>query len=139
MGIPLSGISPTLGVPAVGDQANAVISGNFTASGVSSAFVIYGAFNAFLWGNGGPNGAWNGTVQLERSFDGGTTWLVCGVGGGGTQAVYTTATGADVSIGGAECERGMAYRWHCTNFVSGPIFYRISTTGVLGTTNGIPA
>lgn len=137
MGIPLSGISPTLGVPLKGDQANAVIAGVFTGTGVSSAFVFYGSFNVLIYGSGGPNGAWVGSVRLERSFDGGTTYIVCGVGGDGTQAVYST--GADVSIPVNEVERDVAYRLNCTAYTSGTINYRISGTGVLATSNGIPS
>lgn len=139
MGIPLSGISPTLGQPPVGDRANAVIAGTFTGTATSPAFCLYGAFNVAIYGSGGPNGAWNGTVQLERSFDGGTTWIVCGAGGTGQQAIYTTATGADVSVTGSEPELGVAYRLRCTAYVSGTINYRMSATGVLATSNGIPA
>jgi hypothetical protein len=138
VGIPVA-TPATLGVPPQGDQANMVIAGAFAATGVSAAFCIYGGFNFFLWGPSGPNGNWNATVQLERSFDGGTTWLVCGVGGSGAQAVYTSAgTGSDVSITGNEVERGMAYRVHCTAY-STTVNYRLSTTGVLATTSGIPS
>ena len=126
--------------PASGDQANLVIAGNFVATGVSVAAPVYGAFNVAIYGSGGPNGNWNGTVQLERSFDGGTTWIICGVGGGGQQAIYTSAgTGTDYSFTANEPERGVGYRLHCTAYTSGTINYRLSTTGVLGTTNGIPS
>lgn len=131
MGIPLSGISATLGVPPVGDQANAVISGAFAGTGTSDAFVFYGSFNVVIYGT------WAATVQLERSFDGGVTWVVCGVGGSGAQAVWST--GADISISLAEFEKGVAYRLHCSAYTSGAPTYRMSATGVLATSNGIPA
>lgn len=137
MGIPLSGISPTLGTPLKGDQANAVIAGSFEGTGVSAAFVFYGSFNVAIYGSGGPNGAWSGSVQLERSFNGGATFIVCGVGGGGQQAIY--ASGVDVSFSANEPEKGVAYQLHCTAYVSGTINYRLSATGVLATTNGIPS
>ena len=138
MGIPFA---PTGTIaPATGDKANLVIAGTFTATGVSVAAPIYGVFNIAIYGASGPNGNWNATVRLERSYDGGTTWIVAGVGGSGAQAVYTSAgTGADVSVGASECEQGVGYRLNCTAYASGTIHYRISTTGVLGTTNGIPA
>jgi len=138
MGIPFN--STSTGKPATLDQANAVISGTFTGGGqFSPAFALYGVFNIFVWANGGPNAAWVGSVQLERSFDGGITWLVCGIGGGGiAQAIY--ASGLDVSITADEPERGMGYRIHCTALTAGaPLNYRISATGVLGTSNGIPS
>ncbi len=135
MGIPFS--STVSGAPATFDQANLVISGQLTAGTYSPAYVVYGMFNVCLYASGGPNAAWAGSVQLERSFDGGVTWIVCGVGGSGSQAIY--ATGFDVSITGNEPERGVGYRLHCTALSSGTLNYRISTTGVLGTSNGIPS
>lgn len=136
MGIPLSGISAAQGSPAVHDQANAVIAGAFTGTGVSAAFCFYGSFNVVIYGNGGPNGSWTGSVQLERSFDGGATWIVCNTGGTGQLAVY--ATGTDVSLTPSEPEKGVAYRLDCTA-VTGAINYRMSATGGLATSNGIPA
>jgi hypothetical protein len=138
VGIPFN--STASGAPATLDQANVVVSGTFTAAGqVSPAYVLYGVFNLFVYANGGPNAAWTGSVQLERSFDGGVTWVVCGVGGGGiAQAIY--ASGLDVSITADEPERGMGYRIHCTALSAGaPLNYRLSSTGVLGTSNGIPS
>lgn len=108
------------------EQASQLLAGQFTATGQSSAIPIYGAFNALIYGSGGLNTAWVGTVRLERSFDGGTTWIVCGTGGSGAQASY--ATGADVSVTLIEPERGVLYRFNCTAFSSGTILYRISSS-----------
>lgn len=135
MGIPFN--STVSGQPSTFDQANAVVSGAFSGTGTSPAFVFYGMFNVVLYGNSGPNGAWTGSVRLERSFDGGVTWIVCGVGQAGNQAVYNAGT--DVSVTFNEPEKGVGYRLNCTSFSSGPINYRISATGVLGTSNGIPS
>lgn len=128
-----------MGIPAVvsqtpvsGDQANAVVSGSFTATGQSASFLCWGPFNLFIYGSSGPNGAWNGAVRLERSFDGGTTWVVCGIGGDGTQAVWPSAAGGagtDVSVVVGEPEKGMLYRLNCTVRNSGTINYRMSATG----------
>jgi hypothetical protein len=129
-----------IGTPPAGDQASNVFSGSFTvaaAPSVSPMFNIYGAFNLFLYGPVGPNGAWVGSAQLERSFDGGTTWVVCGIGGAGQQAVYSS--GLDVSIAASEPERAMLYRLRNTALSVGPLNWRVSATGVLSTTNGIPA
>lgn len=115
------------------DQANACVSGAFTATGTSTNFVAQGAFNIVIYGSSGPNGSWNATVQIERSFDGGTTWLIAGVGGTGTQAIYST-NNQDVSVVADEPERGVLYRLHCTIYASGTINYRISTTGSSGST-----
>jgi len=77
------------------------------------------------------------SVQLERSFDGGNTWLVCGVGGAGALAAYTNPT--VVSVVGGEPEKVMYYRLNCTAYAAGStVNYRISATGILATSNGIP-
>lgn len=123
MGIPAA-VSLT---PPAHDLANAVVSGAFTGTGQSASFLFWGPFNLFIYGNSPPNGAWTGTVRLERSFNGGVSWLVCGIGGDGTQAIWTTGT--DVSIVAGEPEEGMLYRLNCTVFGAGPINYRLSGTG----------
>ena len=64
----------------------------------------------------------------ERSFDGGTTWIVAGIGGSGLQAVYSTPN-TDVSVRAFEPEVGVIYRLDCTAYTSGTIKYRMSTTG----------
>jgi|FreactcultureFD7_1027221.scaffolds.fasta_scaffold06407_2 hypothetical protein len=132
MGVPVANIQ----TPAANDLANAVVQSGlnganpaFAGTGVSSVFSAWGSFNALLWASGGPNGNWNATIQLERSFDGGTTWLVCGVGGAGQQAIYqSSGTGQDISFVVSEPESGVLYRWHCTAYSSGTINYRFSTT-----------
>lgn len=113
--------------PPAGDRANAVVSGSFTATGVSPCFAVWGNFNIFIYGSGGPNGNWVGSVQLERSTNAGVAWVVAGVGGAG-QAIYSTSN-TDVSIEAFEPEAGVIYRLHCTAYTSGTINYRMSTTG----------
>ena len=125
MAIQPTGISQT---PPATDQANAVLTGTFTATGQSATFCFWGPFNLLIYGSGGPNGNWNGTVRLERTFDGGTTWQVCGIGGDGTQAVWNT-NNQDVSVVVGEPEKGVGYRLNCTVYASGTINYRFSGTG----------
>ncbi len=131
MGIPAA---PSQTPPA-GDQANAVVQGKFTVAGfnaapnglyVSGSFLVWGPFNVVIYGDNPPNGAWVGTVRLERSFDGGVTWIVCNIGGGGQQASYNQ--GLDVSFVAGEPEKGMLYRLNATN-VATDINYRMSATG----------
>lgn len=123
MGIRPTTVSQT---PGSSDAADAVVSGAFTATGVSAVFLPWGTFNLLIYGSGGPNGAWAGTVQLERSFDGGTTWIICGdASGANGQAVYNT-NNVDVSRLVGEPEQGVAYRLHCTAYTSGTINYRLS-------------
>lgn len=90
--------------------------------GFTNANVTSGTDNAAVF----DGGVYSGTVQLERSFDGGSTWIICGVGGGGQPAVYTAGT--MVSIVASEPERGMLYRLNCPAYTSGTINYRLSTS-----------
>lgn len=136
MAVPSALVSQT---PPTGDRANAVVAGTFTAAAagvqpvanpaaISPLFAFWGPFNLLLYGSAGPNGPWNGTVQLERSLDGGINFVVCGIGGAGQQAVWNTAN-QDVSVIVAEPELGVCYRLRCTAFVLGPINYRLSGNG----------
>lgn len=68
-----------------------------------------------------------GSVQLERSFDAGLTWIVCNVGGQGALAVWNAGTPVSNVVG--EAESCVAYRLNCTAYTSGTINTRISTTG----------
>jgi hypothetical protein len=68
-----------------------------------------------------------GTIQLERSFDGGATWIVANIGGSGTLAQWTAGTPVSLSFG--EPEKQTLYRLNCTAYTSGTINYRISQTG----------
>jgi len=114
--------------PPARDQASAVVSGTFTATGQSASILAWGQVNIVVYGSGGPNGNWNATVRAERSFDGGTTWIVVGVGGSGVQASWNTPN-QDVSVVYDEPEKGVLYRLNCVTYASGTINYRMSTTG----------
>ena len=76
---------------------------------------------------------WDATVQIERSFDGGYTWLVCNTGGTGTLAQYIDLSSVSVTFG--EPEKNVLYRLNCIEFTLvevAPIIainYRISQTG----------
>ena len=70
---------------------------------------------------------YSATTQIERSFDGGQTWLLCNVGGSGSLAQYTAGTPLSLSFG--EPEMAVQYRVNCIAFTSGTINYRMSTTG----------
>jgi hypothetical protein len=69
---------------------------------------------------------WSGTVQLERTFDGGNTWVVCNIGGAGTLAQFTAGTPVSIVFG--EPEKNVLYRLNCTAYTSGTINYRLSET-----------
>ncbi len=87
------------------------VTGSFTATGQSASFApIAGrGFNVSLWGT------FTASVQLERSFDAGTTWLQA--------ATARTAPDSFVCV---EPEAGVQYRLDCTSFTSGAINYRVS-------------
>jgi hypothetical protein len=70
---------------------------------------------------------YSGTVQLERSFDGGTTWIVCNIGGSGQLAQWSAGTPVSLTFG--EPEKNVLYRLNCTAYSAGTINYRISQTG----------
>lgn len=93
-----------------------VVSGTFTGTGASGSFLANpraevhrtAQFNISLSGFG------TATVQLQRSFDGGTTWF--------TVKSYT----ADVSEVGDEPEASVLYRLNCSAYTAGTITYRLS-------------
>lgn len=89
-------------------------SGGHAGTSVPPAF--FRDFNFALWGT------FSATIQLEKSFDGGSTWLVCCEDTYGTAAAYT----APVNLSGYEPEYGVLYRWNCTAYTSGTVNYRIS-------------
>lgn len=74
------------------------------------------------------------TVQLERTHDGGSTWLIAGVGGGGLQAIYVNPQA--FTVGTNESERGISYRLNCTAYSSGTLNYRLAGTSLARTTYG---
>jgi len=79
---------------------------------------------------------YSGSVQLERSFDGGSTWIVANVGGSGQMAIYSAGTPISTSFGEPESE--VLYRLNCTAYTSGTINYRISATGGAAQSLAIP-
>lgn len=82
----------------------------------------------------------NADLQIERSFDGGRTWIVCNVGGSGMLAQYTANTPISISFG--DPEAGMLYRINATDITpvaNVSIRYRLSTTGQASTVLSVPA
>ncbi|HEX9446804.1 MAG TPA: hypothetical protein VF920_02455 [Dongiaceae bacterium] len=98
------------------DEAVEVQTGSFSATGTSTARAIWSDFNIALWGT------FVGTVAVERSFDGGTTFLPVARDTSGTAATFTAPTSLSIS----EPERGVLYRLNCTAYTSGTINYRLS-------------
>ena len=88
------------------------VSGSFTGTAAGTSILIdsyNGNFNLTLGGFG------VGTVDLQRSFDGGSTWSNV------TDGSFT----ADVNKIGYEPEDEVYYRFNCSAYTSGTITYRI--------------
>lgn len=104
---------------ATGDEmADGVVTGTFAATGQSSA-ICFGPD-----GNGGNVsifGTFSATLALQRSFDGGTTWINV-TDAYGTALPYTAPATFRVD----EPERGVIYRLNCSAYTSGTVSYRLS-------------
>lgn len=94
----------------------------------ASAILVSGAdANAVFTG---ADIKFNATAQVERSFDGGLTYLPCNIGGSGTLAQYNAGTPVSITFG--EPEREVYYRVNCLAFTAvagSTLNYRISQTG----------
>lgn len=80
-------------------------------------------------------------ILLERTFDGGNTWVTAGIGGSGQPASYEFGSSAidnPVSVVASEPERQVGYRFNCVSYTSGTIHYRLSITGLAAGAWGIP-
>ena len=92
------------------------VTGAFTSTGLSAPVVLERAtaFNVSVSGFG------SASVELERSFDDGATWV--------TAKTFV----ADYEGVGFEPEAGVQYRYHCTAYTSGTIAYRLGTRAIIG-------
>lgn len=98
------------------EQADSVFTAAIAGTGRTVLGVMLGYYNLFF------SGTFSATAQLERSFDGGTTWVAVSLDTSGMAASYT----APVSVTGLECEKGMYYAVNCTAYVSGTLNVRLS-------------
>jgi hypothetical protein len=98
------------------EEALDVLSGTLTAVGASASKPLHHDFNVSLWGT------FAATVQVERSFDGGTTFVPVSKDASGTTAAFT----APCSIICDEPELGVLYRLNCTAYTSGTVNFRLS-------------
>lgn len=105
---------PITGTSFAGHFANTGTSGAVGA-GPGARLIRKGAFNVSIWGT------FVATLRLERSFDGGTTWLPV-TNEGGTVRSWT----APVSTSFTEEELSVMYRLNCTAWTSGVAEWRIS-------------
>lgn len=100
-------------------MASVELTGNFTATGESEWVALRGDFNMNLMGG-------EGTVQLERSFNGGAGSFTVSKNTDGDPASYVLTANQEISLSGNEPESGVLYRLACTAYTSGTINYRIS-------------
>ena len=110
----ISGTTLTIGLPAGSTLAN-ITAGTGTAITFSPVAV-------------------SGTVRLERSFDGGVTWIPDTIQGGTTAMSFVDFSAVSQRI--LEPEQGVFYRLNCVAYTSGTINYRISETGSRATSFG---
>jgi hypothetical protein len=113
--------STVSGAPPAGDRATEVVTGALTSSTTSPFWAFYGYFNVTLWGT------FSATTVLQKSFDGGNTWITATYQNSSDTAVSLTAP---TTLTFFECEKGVLYQLSCT-FVSGTVNYRMSTTGTV--------
>lgn len=107
-----------MGIFATGgpEQAGLVATGVLASAVAGLQVPLLGDFNVAVWG------VFVGTLTLENSYDGGTTWI----------PVINKHTGANITFTapGAlqedEVEAGVYYRLHMTAFTSGTANWRIS-------------
>ena len=117
--------APTASTPSKSPQFfSFALAAAAVAAGTDSKAIFTGASTTF-----------SATVQVERSFDGGSTWVVCNSGGGGSLAQFTAGTPVSLSFG--EPEKGMLYRVNCITYTSGTINYRISSSGAAAMSLGL--
>jgi hypothetical protein len=86
----------------------ALVEGAFQGNGVSEKLYLYKKFNVSL------TGTFTADVELQRSFDGGVTWLPV--------ARFSQPTQGS----GEEPETYVFYRLVCSNYGSGTATYRLS-------------
>lgn len=99
------------------DQASKVVTGRILATGASqptanAIFSFSGDWNLTVW----AGAAAGGTVVLERSFDGGTTWAACTQAGAAVALVVGASAGVTELM--REPESGVLYRLNCTSFTA---------------------
>jgi hypothetical protein len=94
--------------------------------GVTNASVTTGTDNAATFTGAAIN--FSGTIQLEKSFNGGATWSLANIAQTGTIAQWTAGTPLSQTF--SESEKQVLYRLNCIAYTSGTINYRLSETGI---------
>ena len=98
--------------PLTGSLTSATQSGTYSPEGLGP---VPAELNVSIWGT------FSASVRLERSFDGGTTWLPLTAAG---YSMYAWTAPASETL--EEVEANVLYRFDCTAYTSGTINYRLS-------------
>jgi hypothetical protein len=115
--------SSVSGAPPAGDRATEVVTGSFTSSTTSPFWAFYGYFNVTL------GGTFSATTVLQKSFDGGSTWVTAAY----PQTNVLVSFTAPIGIILFEPERGVLYQLSCT-YTSGTVNWRMSANGRMAMT-----
>jgi hypothetical protein len=110
--------SSVSGAPPAGDRATEVVTGSFSSTTTSPFWGFYGWFDVAVWGS------FSATVALNKSYDGGGTWIPATF----PQTNVLVSLTAPIGIVLFEPERGVLYQLSCT-YVSGTVNWRMSTNG----------
>ncbi len=105
-----------MGAPSGVELGSVIASGTITSAAAITGVPIKGDFNISVYGT------FVATIQIERSFDGGSNWIPLSKDSSGSNASYT----APFTFPAFEPERGVLYRLNCTSYTSGTATYRIS-------------
>ncbi len=112
-----------MGVIGGNELAPTVQTGTIGALNAASGGIpLLGNFNVAIWG------VFVGTVQVQTSFDGGTTWIPVVNKRTGSNITFTTPG----AIQEDEVEPGVLYRVQMTAYTSGTASYRISEGAARG-------
>jgi hypothetical protein len=109
------------GTPQVVIQLQFAPTGNaIAASGSDTAATFTGGLTSITF---------SASVALERSFDGGLTWVPCNIPTNSATVIPAIWTAGPVSLTFGEPEKNVLYRLNALDYASGTINYRVSQTG----------
>lgn len=102
--------------------ASVIVAGTLAVPGRSPSFCPRATRDGVGSSNFTLTGTWVGSVNLERSFNNGSTWSVASVDSVGTPATFTS----NLTVEFTEGERGVVYSVNATSVASGTVGYRLS-------------
>lgn len=101
-----------------------ILSGSFTGTGQSSTSpgVPVGKLYVVIRASTGV-----GTVKVQKSLNGGTTWFDVSKDTSGTPASYDI-NNSSIDVIEENLQNTAVYRFNCTAFTSGTLFYEMGHT-----------